>query len=916
VLGAVDAGQTVRLSGHVPVYADVKQLPSTALDPSAKFAHLTVVLSRAPAVEAALEQLLADQINPSSPRYHQWLTPAQVGTLYGPAQSDVDAVTLWLQSQGLTVNSVSPNRLYVDFSGPAATVETAFGTSFRVFSLANGEQRYSLLQEPTVPAALQPVVATIAGLSQVLHYSTAHKGELVQPKSGSGGEIPALNSTSGKHYLVSGDFAVAYDINPVYNSSITGTGQNIAIAGLSRVAAMDVSALETLEGAATKQPNVIIPPAGVDPGAAATATATDNGDQDEATLDVDRTISTAPGATVDQVISANVGTGNTYATDGLYIAINYAVSAVNDPILTISYGGCEYLNGQANDTYEASIFQTAASQGITTFISAGDSGAAACNGFYSTIPTSQVLSINDFCANQYVTCMGGTEFADTANPAAYWSASNSSTEVSLLSYIPEGAWNDVSVSNTGVYTQGATGGGTSIYLPRPTWQTGTGVPSGSFRLVPDLALTSSTHDGFVTCLAYQGATCGSFFSFGGTSAAAPSMAGIQALIDQKLGGRQGNINPAIYQLGASTTPPYHDVTVASSGVSSCVVTTPSLCNNSTPTSSSLTGGLAGYLVNAGWDESTGWGSVDVAKYMASVTAIPAFSISPASGTVAAAASSSKTDLLTLTSVNSFSGAAALTCSVLTSSGSATGTCSVSPASVTLAANGTGSSTLTVNTGAAAGTLNVVITGVSGTTTEYANVVVTVGASTTPTFSIAPSPTALTFTSGATSGNSTSLVLSSLNSFAGTVALSCTISTTSAVFQPTCAVSPSSVALASGGTGNATLTIGSTTARNAAQKTGLSTASNRWSLGGGAALALLLFCAPLGKRRRAFGTLATTGLLALGLSMVSGCSSSSGNSVPVIESSAGTYTVTVTGTGTTTGGMTAVNTTATVTVTIN
>src|ERR1700753_1610678 len=115
ITAPVDAGIRTRLAGHVPMYADATKVPSTALDPSATFANLTVVLNRSADVEAAFDQLLSDQQNPASPRFHQWLLPNQVGELYGPAQSDVDAVVSWLTSQGLTVKDVSPNRLYITF---------------------------------------------------------------------------------------------------------------------------------------------------------------------------------------------------------------------------------------------------------------------------------------------------------------------------------------------------------------------------------------------------------------------------------------------------------------------------------------------------------------------------------------------------------------------------------------------------------------------------------------------------------------------------------------------------------------------------------------------------------------------------------------------------------------------------------
>jgi hypothetical protein len=94
------------------------------------------------------------------------------------------------------------------------------------------------------------------------------------------------------------------------------------------------------------------------------------------------------------------------------------------------------------------------------------------------------------------------------------------------------------------------------------------------------------------------------------------MAGITALLNQKMGSAQGNLNPRMYQLAADASAgAFHDVTVATSGVSGCTVAVPSLCNNSTPGMSGLTGGLAGYLVGNGYDEATGLGSVDATSFV-------------------------------------------------------------------------------------------------------------------------------------------------------------------------------------------------------------------------------------------------------------------------------------------------------------
>jgi hypothetical protein len=108
-----------------------------------------------------------------------------------------------------------------------------------------------------------------------------------------------------------------------------------------------------------------------------------------------------------------------------------------------------------------------------------------------------------------------------------------------------------------------------------------------------------------------------FISSGGTSAAAPSMAGIAALLNQKIGAAQGNLNPRLYALASTPgSGVFHDVTAATSGAASCDVSVPSLCNNSTPGPADLSGGLSGYAVGPGYDLATGLGSIDVANLLA------------------------------------------------------------------------------------------------------------------------------------------------------------------------------------------------------------------------------------------------------------------------------------------------------------
>jgi subtilase family serine protease len=256
--------------------------------------------------------------------------------------------------------------------------------------------------------------------------------------------------------------------------------------------------------------------------------------------------------------------------------------------------------------------------------------------------------------------VGGTEFNEASNPSASWSSSNGTDLLSALSYIPEGAWNESTTTSVA-----ASGGGVSSVIATPSWQTGTGVPTArSGRYTPDIAFSSAGHDGYFACYAAGGNSCvtGSNGSYSfeyiyGTSAAAPSMAGIAALLNQKQGGAQGNLNPQLYPLAARVPLAFHDVTVASSGVMNCSIGTPSMCNNSIPSPNGLTSGQAGYLVSTGYDEVTGLGSLDVQvfidNFLPAVDITPTVTVSGTTVTVTPGATSGNTSTITVTPANGF-----------------------------------------------------------------------------------------------------------------------------------------------------------------------------------------------------------------------------------------------------------------------
>ncbi|HEY1551158.1 MAG TPA: S53 family peptidase, partial [Kofleriaceae bacterium] len=550
--------------------------------------HLTVWLARSPDRERAFAELRRDQETPGSASYHKWLTPAQIGERFGASDADLAAMTAWLHERGFAVRRVANARSFIELAGTARIAEAAFGVELHRFELADGTSRIALDREPSMPARLAPLVDGITGLVETVSVADVHVD---------------WTGSDGKHYVMPADFAAIYDQTPIAMAGHTGAGQTIGIIGRSRVLASDITQSAMLANATIPQPTIIVPPAGVDPGAPCTSeTCTSFSDNIEALIDVLRAGSTAPSATLDLIVSKSTAT-----EDGVVIALTYAIdtfgTATHANIVSVSFDECESKAGAALTSSLDALYQQAAAQGQTVLVCSGDSGAAMCDTQFATPPATQVRAVNAFCSSAAVTCVGGTEFNDGS---ADWSGSGAA-----LGYIPEGAWNEPGTA--GATTAASTGGGTSTLIALPPYQASVAPTGITHRMTPDVAFSASGHDSYYGYLAAGGGD-GNFY---GTSAAAPSMAAVMAIVDEITGENQGAANTTIYALAAGSASPFHDVTVASSGVVTCTTAMPSMCNNSLPGPSALTGGLAGYAIGPGYDLATGWGSPDIAAFIAS-----------------------------------------------------------------------------------------------------------------------------------------------------------------------------------------------------------------------------------------------------------------------------------------------------------
>ncbi len=166
ILTPIDESQLVTLKGNTSPHANAKN-DRGSVSPGLILPDLTLVLSRSPEQEAAFEAFISGQYDSSSPNYHQWLTPAEIGAQYGPAPADIATITNWLTSRGFAIKSIAPDRMTIRFSGAAAQVESAFHTEVHNLSV-NGAPHYANMSDPQIPTALAPVVVGVKQLHNFL----------------------------------------------------------------------------------------------------------------------------------------------------------------------------------------------------------------------------------------------------------------------------------------------------------------------------------------------------------------------------------------------------------------------------------------------------------------------------------------------------------------------------------------------------------------------------------------------------------------------------------------------------------------------------------------------------------------------------------------------------------------------------
>jgi subtilase family serine protease len=755
---------------------------------------------------AGLQAFDREVNDPTSPSYHQFLTPQEFTARFGPSQEDWDALVAFAKASGFDVINGTREERDLRLSSTVANIEKAFHVSMGVYQdPAEDRTFFAVDREPTVDLPFQLWHITGLDNDSKPHPMYVKKSDYAKTH-GIDPEKVVSHATTGSGPSAS---FLGSDMRAAYyeGTALTGTGQNIALFEFAGTDLADLTTYYKNVGQTEPYTPTLISTGGygtscVDSGSSAC-------DDTEQTLDMTQAMGMAPGSTMlymyvcGDVLAS--GSGNISDTACISAMVSTTAAPLSKQI-SCSWGWTPS-DASTLDPY----FEQMASQGQNFFAAAGDSSAWSASNEAWPADDANIVSV------------GGTDLT-TSSAAGPWKS--------------ETAWAD-------------SGGGISPdSIPIPSWQklsgviTSTNKGSTTLRNGPDVAANAN----FTFYVCADQTTC-TANDYGGTSFATPMWAGYLALANEQAatnGDTIGFINPIIYPaaLTSSYSTLFHDITSGSCGTYSGITgydlctgwgspnttglinllagsSTPSFTLSDSPSSLTITqggsgtstitvtdvGGFTGSVtlaasglpsgvtaafgtnpttgtsvltLTASSTATTGSATVTITGTSGSLTATttlaltvnstatPNFTIAASPTSVTVTQGASGTSTITITSTGGFNSA-----TTLSATGLPTGvTAAFSTNPVTPAANGSATSTLTLTASSSAtvGAATVTITGTSGSTTHSTTIALTVNASTgTANFTLSLSPSA--FTVDERGSVSTTLTVTSVNGFHSAVDLS-------------------------------------------------------------------------------------------------------------------------------------------------
>jgi kumamolisin len=493
--------------------------------------HVVVGMQRN---QSGLESYFKQISDPASPNYKQFLSVNAIASQFGASAATQQSLLAYMQGQGITMTT-DPTGAFAEGDASIGVLSRVFSAAFSVYSLGGSDTFVALSGVPTLPPALQGVVTEVLGLlstqttlQQTGNDSAASKSglsaQLTSNQIGQQGSPTSSGTRSGcpdalaKNGFTPNQFLSAYGMDSLRSRGVSGQGVYLALIETASFSQSAIDQFTQCYGIANPtRPQVIT--LGNTPGEAV-----------EPMLDIELVLSVAPQLSGLLVFEKDLKSYGDWVS--LYAAplnTKYTGGRKID-IISTSIGNCELQWTAAAVRLMEHVLLTAATAGISTFASAGDSGSSTC---YHHDKTTTSQSAEYPASSAYVTAVGGTNLAlNTANQIT-----------------GEGVWNDTLFPSPYNTHLAGGGGGFSVFVNLPFWQTGTGISSKT-RMTPDVALFADAFPGYAIYTDLKG-----WSDDGGTSAATPLMASSVALLQQMASAKGQTLGPAflwIYKLTNSS----------------------------------------------------------------------------------------------------------------------------------------------------------------------------------------------------------------------------------------------------------------------------------------------------------------------------------------------------------------------------
>lgn len=540
--------------------------------------------------KAALDAIVQDMYDKSSPNYHRFLTLSEFKKQFGPTAKDAATVRDFLRSHNMQVTSIDRNNHFIVAQGRVGDAQTAFNTKINRM-MVNGVVHHVNTTPPSITGPAAALVSTVQGLSDLAYTANVKPG--VNPETGTpyAGVSPSAigadglffsgqclrppevvtfttNGSTPKAIYAGNRFGAditntqapnlppcgydaaemqkAYGLDKVYKSGWDGTGQTIVIVDAfgSNTIVDDANLFSALNGLPQLTPSNF---AIFTPNGSATCTSTngciDGNWQYETTLDVEWAHAVAPGASIVLVLAAD----NSFTN--LDLANLFAIENGFGTVLSNSFGAPEILLQNfipSELVVENGISEIAAALGISHNIASGDSGDFLAEDTANGVPA---VSVTANTASPFATGVGGTStFLDKKQNIELQTGWGTN-----FTRIAEHTPNPPTIPPLLFGFQSGSGGGTSVVYARPKYQKGQGI-SGKFRLVPDISMNADPDTGneiIVTPTSVPGDA--QFVElFGGTSLSTPMFSAFWAIANQAAAaeglGPLGNAAPILYEL--------------------------------------------------------------------------------------------------------------------------------------------------------------------------------------------------------------------------------------------------------------------------------------------------------------------------------------------------------------------------------